>query len=155
ATEPEPPPDGIGVVAVSLFGAFDPAVVEAYDAMMRATDDAAPVMAAGYVRTLDEGRERVAAAVAAVAAADPGDAVVVHCFAGKDRTGIVSALLLSAVGVPDDLVAADYAASGPGVAVLSRTWFDDAETEDELAFRRRMCSAPEATMTAVLDWLRE
>ncbi|HVW40127.1 MAG TPA: tyrosine-protein phosphatase [Amycolatopsis sp.] len=34
---------------------------------------------------------------------------LVHCAAGKDRTGVVIALVLSAIGVPDDVVAADYA----------------------------------------------
>ena len=37
--------------------------------------------------------------------------VVVHCVAGKDRTGIVCALTLSVLGVPDEDVAADYALS--------------------------------------------
>ena len=32
-------------------------------------------------------------------------------MAGKDRTGIVVALTLSALGVPDDVIAADYAAT--------------------------------------------
>lgn len=35
--------------------------------------------------------------------------VVVHCWAGKDRTGIVTALVLAALGVPDDEIIADYA----------------------------------------------
>jgi len=34
---------------------------------------------------------------------------LVHCTAGKDRTGIVVALALAAVGVPDRFIAADYA----------------------------------------------
>ena len=36
---------------------------------------------------------------------------VVHCTAGKDRTGLVIALVLSAIGVPDDEIATDFAAS--------------------------------------------
>jgi protein-tyrosine phosphatase len=36
---------------------------------------------------------------------------LVHCTAGKDRTGIVIAFTLSAIGVPDDFIAADYALS--------------------------------------------
>jgi hypothetical protein len=44
--------------------------------------------------------------------------VVVHCSVGKDRTGIVIALVLSALGVADDDVAGDYAASGLGAARL-------------------------------------
>jgi protein-tyrosine phosphatase len=46
----------------------------------------------------------------AIAKAQPGG-IVVHCHAGKDRTGIVSALLLGFVGVPADIIAADYAES--------------------------------------------
>ncbi|HEX9033717.1 MAG TPA: tyrosine-protein phosphatase [Streptosporangiaceae bacterium] len=36
---------------------------------------------------------------------------LVHCTAGKDRTGIVVAFALAAIGVPDHIVAADYALS--------------------------------------------
>ncbi len=36
---------------------------------------------------------------------------IVHCTAGKDRTGVVIALVLSALGVPDEVVAIDYAAT--------------------------------------------
>lgn len=35
--------------------------------------------------------------------------VLVHCAAGKDRTGVVSAMLLSAAGVQPDAIVADYA----------------------------------------------
>jgi protein-tyrosine phosphatase len=34
--------------------------------------------------------------------------LVIHCTAGKDRTGFASALILHALGVPDDLIAQDY-----------------------------------------------
>lgn len=34
---------------------------------------------------------------------------LVHCAAGKDRTGVFVAILLSALGVPDDAIIADYA----------------------------------------------
>jgi len=40
----------------------------------------------------------------------PGPAVY-HCAAGKDRTGVVSAVLLGLFGVPEDFVVADYAAT--------------------------------------------
>ncbi|WP_158296447.1 tyrosine-protein phosphatase [Nocardioides albidus] len=42
--------------------------------------------------------------------ADPEQhAVLFHCAAGKDRTGVIAAVLLDAVGVPADAIAADYA----------------------------------------------
>jgi protein-tyrosine phosphatase len=36
---------------------------------------------------------------------------VVHCTAGKDRTGVLIALMLSSIGVADEVIAADYAAT--------------------------------------------
>lgn len=44
--------------------------------------------------------------------ADPDNLpAVIHCTAGKDRAGLVSALLLLALGVPEDIVIADYSQS--------------------------------------------
>jgi len=51
----------------------------------------------------------VRTALETVADAAPG--VLVHCSAGRDRTGMISALLLGNAGVAPDDVAADYAAS--------------------------------------------
>jgi protein tyrosine/serine phosphatase len=50
---------------------------------------------------------------------------VFHCSAGKDRTGVISALLLGTLGVANDIIVADYAATREGlegiVAKLSRS----------------------------------
>jgi protein-tyrosine phosphatase len=56
--------------------------------------------------------------------------VLVHCAAGKDRTGIAVALLLAAAGVDEDDIAADYAATGLRIgrvrrAVLARGGYPD------------------------------
>ncbi|GLY76056.1 tyrosine-protein phosphatase [Actinoallomurus iriomotensis] len=46
---------------------------------------------------------------------------IVHCAAGKDRTGVVIALALDVLGVPRDHIVADYAATGDRLeAVLGR-----------------------------------
>jgi protein-tyrosine phosphatase len=34
--------------------------------------------------------------------------LVIHCTAGKDRTGFAAALILKALGVPDDVIVEDY-----------------------------------------------
>ncbi len=61
-----------------------------------------------YVKILFQHTDVVVSALREIA--DTGDAgVVVHCTAGKDRTGIVVALALLAVGVDRDVVIADYA----------------------------------------------
>lgn len=47
--------------------------------------------------------------------ADSGNLpLVYHCSAGKDRTGIVCALILSLLGVPDKTIVADYSLSNLG-----------------------------------------
>lgn len=143
----------VEVVAVSLFGEHDPAREAAFDERARDAEDVALVFAEMYIGTLERNRDRVAAAIAAVA--ESGGAVVVHCFAGKDRTGLVSALLLSLAGVPDDVVAADYALSEPNVARLFQEWVAAATDPDERRLRTRVLQAPAATMTAVLRWLTE
>ena len=65
-------------------------------------------VAEGYLVMLERRPEQFARVVEVVAATGT-DAVVVHCTEGKDRTGVVSALLLGAVGVGDDDIVADYA----------------------------------------------
>src|ERR1700677_249697 len=67
----------------------------------------------GYVEN------RPAAVVAALRAIAGSDgAAIVHCAAGKDRTGVVVALALTAVGVRPEAVIADYAATSEQVAVI-------------------------------------
>jgi len=46
---------------------------------------------------------------------------VFHCAAGKDRTGVISAVLLGLLGVPDELIVADYAESRESLdAIVAR-----------------------------------
>ncbi|MHB8219187.1 MAG: tyrosine-protein phosphatase [Acidimicrobiales bacterium] len=44
--------------------------------------------------------------------------LVVHCTAGKDRTGVLVAVLLGLLGVPDTTIVWDYALSAPAMARL-------------------------------------
>lgn len=37
--------------------------------------------------------------------------VIIHCFAGRDRTGVISAIILKLMNVPDELIIQDYLAS--------------------------------------------
>ena len=107
-----------------------------------------------YIWLLDAMRARVGVILRAIAAAPPGG-VVVHCFAGKDRTGVVSALLLSVAGVPRDVIAEDYALSRGALRPLLDEWISaesDADVQDHM--RRRFQCDPR-TMTTVLEHLDE
>lgn len=59
---------------------------------------------------LERMQPRLKQALAAIAAAGPGP-LLFHCVAGKDRTGVIAALLLSLADVVPAAIAADYAAS--------------------------------------------
>ena len=48
-------------------------------------------------------------ALQAIAAAEPG--ILIHCSAGRDRTGLITALLLANAGVAPEDIAVDYAES--------------------------------------------
>jgi protein tyrosine/serine phosphatase len=61
-----------------------------------------------YLNFAEDGRAALSTALSVIA--DPEAApVVVHCMAGKDRTGVTCALALSLIGVSDQDIAADYA----------------------------------------------
>ena len=70
-----------------------------------------------YLGYLTSAPESIAGAFR-VLAQDGALPAVVHCAAGKDRTGVVVAMVLSAIGVPDDEVAHEYSLSQPNIAAV-------------------------------------
>ena len=72
-----------------------------------------------YLGYLEERPEEVTGALRSVATAE--GAAIVHCAAGKDRTGVIVALALTVAGVQPDAIVADYAASADRIeAILDR-----------------------------------
>lgn len=94
-----------------------------------------------YPEMIAKGGHRLAAAVETVAMVD--DPVVFHCAAGKDRTGLVAMLILGSIGVPDDVIVADFELSNDGLARL-RKW---AESHDS-NLKDRLGNAPAAFLDA-------
>ena len=81
--------------------------------------------------------------------------MLVHCWGGKDRTGLVCALALRLAGVDRETIADDYELSGPNLAPWLRPagWVDEAADEDERAARARSLLSPRASMVRVLEEL--
>jgi protein tyrosine/serine phosphatase len=69
-----------------------------------------------YLGYLAKRPDSVAAALGVVATA--GGAAVVHCAAGKDRTGTVVAMALDVAGVPHDEIVADYVLTGERIVQI-------------------------------------
>jgi protein-tyrosine phosphatase len=107
-----------------------------------------------YAHVATQGRGAIAAVLGVIAEGDP--AIVFHCFAGKDRTGIVAALLLALLGVPDDAIVADYHLTDRSLAP-SLAWADANDPEWAAlmaAFPPWLLRAPGERMQAFLDILR-
>jgi len=77
----------------------------------RRTPPADMTLAQMYVGMIERASDPIAQAIRVLADTDSDASAVYHCAAGKDRTGVLSAILLSLLGVEDQLIVADYALS--------------------------------------------
>lgn len=112
-------------------------------------------MAARYCEALDRCGARLADVLAAIAEAPEG-IVLFHCTAGKDRTGIVAALLLLAAGVTEDEIAADYVLTAElGQAMLERLRERALARGADPAQVSLMLASDEITIRTMLAHLRE
>jgi protein-tyrosine phosphatase len=144
----DPPGDfPVPVVHVPVFG---PRRLETryarYTKLAAEVDSGAEFTRRLYREYLEEFPAEFVAAVDAVASA-PGPALI-HCTAGKDRTGIVAALMLRLAGVGIDAVAADFALTD--VTARLRRGLSDGMSDEEVRARTFLLSAPHAGMAAFL-----
>ncbi|TYP87951.1 tyrosine-protein phosphatase [Blastococcus xanthinilyticus] len=120
-----------------------------------AHDEGEPPAVRSYLGYLGQRGENVVAALRALTEAGDG-ASVVHCAAGKDRTGVVCALALAVAGVPNEEIVADYALTAEIIDALvaklaaSPTYAEDMETRDVASHTPRA-----ETMERVLSLLDE
>ena len=102
---------------------------------------------------LDLCRDAVAFLFTAIAVAPEGG-VLVYCHAGKERTGIASALLLALAGVPREVIADEYAKSDEYLEPLYAAWIAARSAEDRNAMAKSLRLSP-ARMVATLNYLDE
>ena len=82
--------------------------------MLQDLIDGTTTFGSGYIDMLEAAPERFAATLEALATVD--GPVVIACQGGRDRSGLVSALLLSLAGTPREAVIADYVATNANLA---------------------------------------
>lgn len=105
-----------------------------------------------YLGYLEERPDEVTGALRSIATAD--GAAIVHCAAGKDRTGVIVALALTVAGVRPAAIVADYVATADRIDAIierlrrSKTYADDIDSRPVQAHLPR----PE-TMRAFLEQL--
>jgi len=107
-----------------------------------------------YIGQIDVNGDSIAEALRHIADED-AHPVIVHCTAGKDRTGVVTAMLLDILGVAHEDIAADYHLTNANMEpIIERVrnapvykenglayapqWIFDAQPETMIAFLARM-----------------
>jgi protein-tyrosine phosphatase len=93
-----------------------------YDqSQLSAAADPVRFLADRYSEVAADGAAEISQALRIIA--DAGQSpLVIHCASGKDRTGLLAAVVLALLGVPDDCIAADYALTELATDQLIAEW---------------------------------
>jgi protein-tyrosine phosphatase len=110
-----------------------------------------PYLAERYAEVADDGAAELSAALRVIAASPAP--IVFHCTSGKDRTGLLAALVLTLVGVPEQDVVADFALTGRATGRLRADW--EVRWGEGRTLWPGYGQAPEETMSLFLAGLRE
>ncbi len=103
-----------------------------------------------YRSALDERHEALREILIMIAGVPEG-AVMFHCTVGKDRTGIVAALLLGLAEVAPEDIVADYAMTGPLIGTLVAEFLESSRARgDDVEKYSRLLAAPAETMQSAL-----
>ncbi|MCL2581036.1 MAG: tyrosine-protein phosphatase [Streptosporangiales bacterium] len=142
---PGVPPAGIETRMVPLDGVDD---VDLWHRIRAEGLDGTPLY---YRPFLDTRADRVAAVLTAIARAPEGG-VIFHCAAGRDRTGLISLLLLSLAGATPEAIAADYALTlGQMTAVYDLLGFEQHEPSLYGRLKARGTTLTESITSLVQD----
>jgi len=138
-----------------------PLIADVGAATERAADLRHESMGAMYVDMVEQAAPRLVTALNVIAYTD--GATAFHCAAGRDRTGVLAAMLLLVLGAEDDDIVADYARTGENMpAIMARTrpvmaamWKALGFDGDERRTDALLTAGMDISMRILLDALRE
>ncbi|MFC9915586.1 GNAT family N-acetyltransferase [Streptomyces sp. NPDC059862] len=85
--------------------------------------DPGPYLAERYLNVAEDGTKEIRRSLELVAAAaEAADPLVFHCASGKDRTGLLAALVLGLLGVPESTIVEDFALTELAAPALLADW---------------------------------
>lgn len=112
----------------------------------------APNMFERYLVMLNTRQSAFREIFTAISQTDGG--LVFHCFAGKDRTGLVAAMVLALADVPPDEIAADFGETDRQLADAYEKWISEAPADKRDEMRDELRCPPERIL-GVLEYLEK
>jgi protein-tyrosine phosphatase len=144
--------DGVGLLADEPFThhhlpLFDGSIPERSEAQALSLADR-------YFLMAEFAKQPIARVITTLAGASKP--AVYHCAAGKDRTGVISAVLLGLLGVRDEVIVADYAATQQNLdAIIERLMASEGYHDMLSALPADTLHAEPDTMIALLEKVNE
>jgi protein-tyrosine phosphatase len=124
-------------------------------ALFSGSDDPERTMGAWYAQLLEERSAEIVQGLRAIAD-NPGGSLF-HCAAGKDRTGIFAAVLLTVLGAEEPSIVADYARTAAVIEAIMARFAGhqtQAAAEDWKQLPAALMGASPATMASMLETTR-
>lgn len=111
-------------------------------------------LAARYIAAAQTNAARFAEVVRSIAAAPEGS-VLIHCSAGKDRTGLIAAIMLSLAGATEEAIVEDYLLTGTlGAPLLERLRVSALDRGFAPHLLDQLLAARARDIEAFLEWIR-
>ncbi|CAL9520443.1 tyrosine-protein phosphatase [Streptomyces sp. enrichment culture] len=113
-----------------------------------------PYLAQRYMEVAEDGTEEIAQTLTLIADAVTSSApLAFHCASGKDRTGLIAALVLTLVDVPHPTISEDYALTELATPALLADWRarNNGHTPTWPAFGRAPAEVMDLFLTALMN----
>lgn len=114
----------------------------------------APDLAAIYILLLENRKPQIRQIIEYIAN-KPNGCAIIHCVSGKDRTGLVTALVLAALGIPEATIVDDYSLTEKYLVLQRQMWLEQAkDNQEDLRRLQRDISANAQTMHDTIAYLK-